>query len=256
MPDLYVSKNKKKAPPKTGQVKGELFSSKTKKEKKEDEVFQQVEKKPLAKAKKEKVKAKEETKKTEIELEETTNPVAAFATKPVGIEFETQEREEEIILLLRKHWLTNVPWILLGGILIFAPLVLRWLPILAFLPTRYQLIGVIIWYLLTTIIIFERFLTWYFNVYIITDERVIDIDFHNLIYKEVADAKVDKIQDVTYRVGGAIRTLFHFGDVFIQTAGTEPNFDFLAIPKPEQVVRILNQLREEEEREFLEGRVR
>ncbi len=223
MPDLYVSKH----------------------EKREQESHQEAKKKP-----------KKEAKKTEIDLEETSSPVVSFATKPAGIRFETQTDEEEIMLLLRKHWITNFPWLVLGILLILAPLTLRWFPFLSFLPTNYQLMAVIIWYLLTTIIIFERFLTWYFNVNIITDERIIDIDFTNLIYKEISDAKIDKVQDITYRMGGAIRTLFHYGDVYIQTAGTEPNFEFLAIPKPEQVVKILNQLREEEEREFLEGRVK
>jgi membrane protein YdbS with pleckstrin-like domain len=231
MPDLYVSKR----------------------EKHENNSHQEAEKKPKKETKK---TEKKEVKKSEIDLEETSNPLASFATRPAGVRFETQAEEEEIILFLRKHWITNVPWILLGILLIFAPLALRWFPILNFLPTRYQLMAVTIWYLLTTIIIFERFLTWYFNVYIITDERIIDVDFHNLIYKEVSDAKIDKVQDITYRVGGAIRTLFHYGDVYIQTAAAVPNFEFLAVPKPEQVVRILDKLREEEEREFLEGRTR
>ena len=52
-----------------------------------------------------------------------------------------------------------------------------------------------------------------FNVYIVTDERIIDIDFYNLIYKEVSDANIDKIQDVTYKMGGVVRTLFNYGDV-------------------------------------------
>lgn len=230
MPDLYVSKDKKK-PEKEPQEK------------------------PKPEAKKIKGKGKE-VKKLTTDLEETSSPVASFATKPAGVRFETQAEEEEIILLLRKHWITNIPWLFIGVLLIIAPLVLRWFPLLTFLPTRYQLIAVVIWYLLTTIIIFERFLTWYFNVYIVTDERVVDIDFHNLIYKEVSDAKIDRVQDITYKMGGFIRTLFHYGDVYIQTAGAEPNFDFLAVPHPEQVVRILDELREEEEKEFLEGRVR
>ena len=200
--------------------------------------------------------AGKKTKKLEIDLVETSNPIAAFATKPIGVRFETQTDEEEIVLLLRKHWITNVPWICFGGLMIFAPLVLRWFPLLNFLPARFQLMAVIIWYLLTIFIIFEKFLTWYFNVSIITDERIVDVDFNNLIYKEISEAKIDKVQDVTYKMGGAIRTLFHYGDVYIQTAGTEPNFEFLAIPKPEQVVKLLNQLREEEEREFLDGRTR
>jgi membrane protein YdbS with pleckstrin-like domain len=140
--------------------------------------------------------------------------------------------------------------------MIFAPLALRWFPLLDFLPARFQLMAVIIWYLLTIFIIFEKFLTWYFNVNIITDERIIDVDFNNLIYKEISEAEINKVQDVTYRMGGAIRTLFHYGDVFIQTAGTEENFEFLAIPRPEQVAKLLDQLREEEEREFLDGRTR
>ena len=224
MPDLYVSEDKKKP-----------------------------EKKPKEEAKKIEEK---EAKKLAIDLEETSSPVASFATKPAGIRFETQEDEEEIMLLLRKHWITNVSWLFLGILLILAPLILRWFPLLEFLPTRFQLIAIIIWYLLTVFIIFEKFLTWYFNVNIITDERIIDIDFTNLIYNEFSDAKIDKVQDITYKMGGAIRTLFHYGDVYIQTAGSEPNFEFLAVPKPEQVVKILNKLREEEEREFLEGRVK
>lgn len=208
------------------------------------------------KKKEKKPKPKAEKKAEKIDLEETSNPVASFATRPLGVRFETQAEEEEIVLLLRKHWLTNVPWLIIGVLLIIAPLLLRWFPLLSFLPTRYQLVALLLWYLLMTVIIFERFLTWYFNVYIITDERIVDVDFHSLIYKEISDAKIDRIQDITYRVGGAIRTLFHYGDVYIQTAGAEPNFEFLAVPRPEQVVKILDELREEEEREFLEGRVR
>jgi len=231
MPDLYVSKH----------------------EKKEKEASPELKKKPKEEVKKIEEK---EAKKLTTDLEETSSPVAAFATKPAGVRFETQEDEEEIMLLLRKHWITNVPWLILGILLILAPLTLKWFPLLSFLPTNYQLMAVIIWYLLTVFIIFEKFLTWYFNVNIITDERIIDIDFNNLIYKEISDAKIDKVQDITYKMGGAIRTLFHYGDVYIQTASAEPNFEFLAVPKPEQVVKILNQLREEEEREFLEGRVK
>ena len=104
--------------------------------------------------------------------------------------------------------------------------------------------------------ILESFLTWFFNVYIVTDERIIDIDFYNLIYKEVSDANIDKIQDVTYKMGGVIRTLFNYGDVLIQTASEVPNFDFLAVPKPDMIARVLQDLRMEEQQELVEGRIR
>ncbi len=36
--------------------------------------------------------------------------------------------------------------------------------------------------------------------------------------------------------------LFNFGDVFIQTASEVSEFDFLAVPNPEKVVKILDDL--------------
>lgn len=182
--------------------------------------------------------------------------LAALDTSPQNLRFETQEKEEKIVLFLRRHPITNLPWISLAVLMVLAPLLLRFFPILSFLPFRFQLIGVLIWYLLTLAFALEQFLTWFFNVHIATDERIVDIDFFNLIYKEVSDAKIDRIQDVTYKMGGVARTIFNYGDVFVQTAAEIPNFEFLAVPNPAGVARVLQELRTEEEREALEGRVR
>ena len=186
----------------------------------------------------------------------THNPLAAYHFHPDRAEFETREKNEEVVLLLRRHPITNVRWILIFLIMVFAPLVLSTFPFLDFLPGNFQFIAILGWYLVTIALALENFLTWFYNVNIITDERVVDIDFHNLIYKEVSDTNIDRIQDVTYRMGGAIRTVFNFGDVLIQTAGEKPNFEFLNVPNPHKVAKILQDLRIEEEQEKLEGRVR
>lgn len=184
------------------------------------------------------------------------NPFSAFYYWPDKVWFETQEHEEKVVLLLRKHIITNVPWILLAGLFALAPFILQYFPLLSFLPAKFQFVSIIFWYLIVMAFILEQILSWFFNVYIITDERIIDVDFYNLIYKEISDAKIDKIQDVTYTMGGVVRTFFNYGDILIQTAGTVPNFEFLAVPNPAEVSRILQELRTEEEQEALEGRVR
>ena len=173
------------------------------------------------------------------------NPLGAYLVNPVGVRFGIQEPEEHVILLLRKHWITNIPWLLLALIFFFAPLVLGVFPLISFLPANFQLMAVIAWYLLLTAFILEKFLSWFFNAYIVTDERIIDIDFYNLIYRQVTEAQNDKIQDITYRIGGVVRSLFNYGDVLIQTAGALPNLDFNAVPNPDQIVKILNELREQ-----------
>lgn len=170
--------------------------------------------------------------------------LTAYVHHPHNVQFENQEKNEEIELFLRQHPVTNLAWILTALIMVFAPLLFRVFPLLGFLPQSFQTVMALAWYLLTSAFILESLFSWFFNIYLVTNKRVIDVDFRNLIYKEVSDAGLGRIQDVTYRMGGVVRTIFNYGDVFIQTAGAAPNFEFLAVPNPDKVVKILQELRE------------
>lgn len=226
MPDIFISeKPKKKKDKKSSHKKG---VSKKKKEKKKKRRF----------------------------IGNSQNPFFAFSYHPEKMEFETKESEEDVLLVLRRHPITNAGWMIITVLMIFAPIVLSFFPLLSFLPAAFQFIAVLGWYLVTTAFVLQNFLTWFYNVDIVTDERIVDIAFYNILYKQVSDAKIDRIQDITYTMSGAARSIFNFGDVFIQTAGEQPNFEFLAVPDPKKVVEVLQEERLEEEREKLEGRVR
>lgn len=186
----------------------------------------------------------------------TKNPLAAFCYYPDRVSFVAADSEEKIVLLLRRHPITNVRWIIAALLMSVAPLVVSIFIDISTIPVAFQIIGIMFWYLITTAYIFEQFLSWFFNVYIVTDERVFDVDFVNLVYREITDAALDQIQDVTVRVGSVIRTLFDYGDISIQTAAEMPELEFEAVPHPDKVAQILRELRVEEEQEKLEGRVR
>lgn len=184
------------------------------------------------------------------------NPLAQFAVWPVGVKFESQDPKEEVLLMLRRHFITNVPWIFGFVAMILAPLTLSFFPVMDFLPDRFKTITLLFWYLFSVGFALEQFLSWYFNVYIVTDERVVDVDFYNLIYKEVSSTKIDKIEDVTYVTGGALRSLLNFGTVTVQTSAEKREFEFEDVPHPEKVTGFLNEMILEEEQEAHEGRVR
>jgi len=188
--------------------------------------------------------------------ERRSGRIKTFSILPKRVRFESQEQRERIILLLRQHWVTQLPWIAGTFIGLFVPLVFQWLPILNFMPANYQLMTVVGWYLLVIAYLYEQFISWYYQVFIITDERVIDINFTNLIYKELSEAKIENLEDVTYRQGGVLRAVFNFGDVVMQTAGAEREFMIENVPTPNRVVKILNELKLEEEYEKIMGRVR
>lgn len=184
-------------------------------------------------------------------VEQKGSSLSAYAVYPDNVRFDTQAEEEQIILLLRKHWITNLPWLAITFALIFIPpivfpaLFIR--QILPAVPPNFVLILTFFWYLVAFGFALVNFIVWYFNVYIVTNERIIDVDFLHLLYKQLSSTRIARIQDVTYKLGGVIRSLFDFGDVFIQTAGTEPNFEFEAVPHPEAVVRKISELMEQRE---------
>jgi hypothetical protein len=182
------------------------------------------------------------------------NPFAAFAAKPFGTTFESQHAEEQVLLLLRQSLITQIHHLFIAIGLALVPLLFNYVGLLNFLPERFQFVATIGWYLIVVGYVLEVFLNWFYNVYIITDERIIDVDFDGLLFKNVSYAKLDNIEDITAKTAGALGSIFDFGDVRIQTAGAEAQFEFANVPHPSKVVAFLNELLIEEEHEFLERR--
>ncbi len=85
-------------------------------------------------------------------------------------------------------------------------------------------------------------MTWSYNIFIVTPKRVIDIDYSNTVIHNVAETKMTHIQDVNYTQVGFISSLFNFGDVFVQTAGYEVNFEALSVPQPRHASKIIAEL--------------
>jgi len=84
-------------------------------------------------------------------------------------------------------------------------------------------------------------------VFIITNKRVIDIDFDNLLNKKFSEANLSMIQDVTSEVKGVAQTMFNYGNVLIQTAAEIPEITFELVPNPEKIIKVLEVLREKGE---------
>ena len=181
---------------------------------------------------------------------------ASFCYYPEGVSFINKDPEEEIIVLIRKHPITNLRWIFTALFLLILPAFLTVFPFFESLPVGFQFVSALIWYLVTMAYVLEKYLSWFFHVNIITDERIIEVDFHNLIYREMTDASIENIEDVTVQIGGGIRTFFNYGDIVIQTAAQIPQVTFEAVSRPDMIAKVLRELRVEEEQEKIEGRVR
>ncbi len=184
------------------------------------------------------------------------SPLKAFAPKPQKVAFDSQLENEQIVLLLRRHPVTQLKKILITLVAFFLPIIIFSTPFFDGLPTKFRVAGVLGWYMLLITFVLETFLVWFFNVFIITDERIIDVDFLSLIYKNVSSAKIENIEDITVATSGVLASIIDYGTIFIQTAGENPEIEFEEVPQPAKVAKALNELILEEEREKIEGRVR
>jgi hypothetical protein len=184
------------------------------------------------------------------------NPLTSYCFYPDNVKFVNSDSEEKIITILRRHPITNIPWLILAFFMIIAPSVSNLIPYFDKMSMGYQVILILIWYLVTTAFILEKFLDWFFNVNLITDERILDVNFINLMYREITEAEVEEIQEVTVRPAGGVESFFEYGDVLIQTAAEIPRIIFENVPYPERVAKTLRELQIQEQIEQIEGRVR
>ena len=159
--------------------------------------------------------------------------------------FDGQEKEEKVVLLLRRHIFTILAplalFILIGlvpiatGAIYFSYLVENEL-------VNLFLFIACIWYLGLWLAIFYSLTIYTLDTVIITDHRIIDNDQRGLFYRSVGELHSHRIQDVLTYTNGFIETLLKFGDITVQTAGSEKQFVFRQIPHPDKVKDAIMQI--------------
>lgn len=129
--------------------------------------------------------------------------------------FEDQFDDEEVLFVFRKH-----PIVMRKG------LVLACLgPLFGILPAAIKPTLGFGWFFgglagglaLGLLLILPSWIAWYYSVFIITDQRFIQITQKGLFHRSVVDLGLGKIQSTNYEVRGVQATLLGFGTIVVQT---------------------------------------
>lgn len=80
------------------------------------------------------------------------------------------------------------------------------------------------------------------NTIVITNKRVIKNEQSGFFRYASAELDIAKIQDVSVKVHGILAAILRFGDLEIQTAGTQNKFLFDRLPNPEKIKTIVTGL--------------
>lgn len=95
---------------------------------------------------------------------------------------------------------------------------------------------------------FMIWIDYYFDVWIITSERIVNIEQKGMFTRKVSELRFQKIQDVTAEVIGFLPTIINYGDVKVQTAGEESEFVFRTVSDPYGIKNIIMDLQKQGER--------
>jgi hypothetical protein len=127
--------------------------------------------------------------------------------------FPDQFEDEEVLFVFRKH-----PVVMRRGLILSLLAVLAGTLPSLFNPTyATYLIGLACGLVLGALIMLPSWITWFFSVFIITNQRLIQITQKGFFHKSVIDMRLNQIQMVNYEIAGFQQTLLGFGTIMMQT---------------------------------------
>jgi len=150
--------------------------------------------------------------------------------------------DEEVIWLVRKYPIVFAIPIIISAVFIIAPFFFLY-PLF-----QWSSWGVLIFFIILgigLILVFRVLYLYSLNVFVITSQRIIDIDQRGFFDRTVSETTYDKIQDVSYKIKGVGQTLLHYGSIMIQTAGTQANLELQGVKDPEKVQEMIVQFQQE-----------
>ncbi len=83
------------------------------------------------------------------------------------------------------------------------------------------------------------------DVWLLTNQRIIDSTRNSPFNQTVSSADLVNVQDMNFHKRGVLATMFNFGDVTCQTASHTQHFTFRGVPRPEDVLHLVDTHRDQ-----------
>lgn len=167
---------------------------------------------------------------------------------PEHVSFNSQDPGESIYILMRSHIAVNIGWVVRFAIGVVFPFILitmfeifnmlltsREIPPIAYkdlMPFSTWVMVFLFYYSLAISYALANFLDWYFDVYLVTNIRILHVDFRVFTGKFVAEAALANIEDVSTNIVGFLPSFFNYGNVLVQTAAEKTKFNLVALSNP------------------------
>lgn len=173
--------------------------------------------------------------------------------------FEEQLEDEEIITFFRKHWIEILPSLFLLFLMALGIVLLGIIFSFGLFPlpradNPFFIIFYACFIFVTTIFLHYFFITilnYFFHVFIITNQRIVEIKKDLFRDDTIEFKKVEEIGDLQKDQQGIIRRIFNYGKLI----GLKSSGDITLVPDPQYYLDIISRLKLEKAVPTLEEQV-
>ena len=173
-------------------------------------------------------------------------------------------KEEKIVLYVRRHWIFLLAQV--GGLIVLflVPTIIIWsLQFMGYIP-EFKIFGVsfysmtdifvYMWGIICWLLLAERFTDYSLNFWIITNMRLVESSLEKLFDRKLSTLELQDIEDITIHNDGFFSNYFGYGSLEVQTAGALNEFKAEKIARPEIVQQIMfdAKLKDEKEKKDIE----
>lgn len=127
--------------------------------------------------------------------------------------FADQLDDEEVLFVFRKHPLVMRKGLIIGMLCILGGT----LPALIKPDFSVYFGGLGVGFVIGALLFSPYWISWFYSVFIVTNQRLIQITQKGLFKRSVVDLALNQIQMVNYEIFGIQQTLLGFGTIIIQT---------------------------------------
>jgi membrane protein YdbS with pleckstrin-like domain len=156
---------------------------------------------------------------------------------------------ETIYVYLRRHWWIFLKKFLALVLLILLPIVIK-IVIVTINPYFFSdnsllvlaNLSLLIYYLFIWVIFFNQWVNYYFDIWVVTDQQIIDAQQNGLFNHRIIHLPIDQVRNISASSKGFLPTLLNYGKVLINTADEAKGAAFLDIPDPFKVADQINDI--------------
>jgi len=170
--------------------------------------------------------------------------------------FPGQDKNEPVFIFLRRYYLAFLPFLAIILVMLIISFSMFYLtlfslrhnPDVSSVIYNWAVTGSGFFVLFSIVFTVIAWFDFYFDIHIVTDRRVVDINQNKLFHREISELNLEDIEDVSVNYIGILKTIFNYGDIEIQTAGVRNNFHFPDIANPRDVASVISDLAEQAKR--------